>query len=127
VAPVCWPGDAALLRVLLRNLVDNALRHSPPGARIEVQVGGDALLTVEDSGPGLDAATAAGLGQRFVRGAEALGSGSGLGWSIAQRIAQVHARRPRSRSCNRSSAIPPSAACRPRSSSAPSPGTTRWC
>jgi len=88
--PQPLPGDAALLRVLLRNLVDNALRHSPPGARIEVQVGGDALLTVEDSGPGLDAATAAGLGQRFVRGAEALGSGSGLGWSIAQRIAAGH-------------------------------------
>jgi two-component system, OmpR family, sensor histidine kinase QseC len=86
-------GDATLLSILLRNLVDNALRYSPPGARIAVTVsadGGVPQLTVEDSGPGLDDAALQRLGQRFQRGLGHDASGSGLGWSIVRRIADVH-------------------------------------
>lgn len=86
-------GDATLLAVLLRNLVDNALRYSPPGARIEVSVravDGRALMRVEDSGPGLSADRAQRLGRRFERGQGQDASGSGLGWSIVQRIAEAH-------------------------------------
>jgi len=91
--PCTVQGDATLLGVLLRNLVDNALRYSPRGARIDVTVrsaGGQALLQVEDSGPGLPADQAQRLGRRFERGLGHEESGSGLGWSILRRIAEAH-------------------------------------
>jgi len=91
--PCAVQGDATLLGVLLRNLVDNALRYSPPGARIDVTVrsaDGQALLQVEDSGPGLPADQAQRLGRRFERGLGHEESGSGLGWSIVRRIAEAH-------------------------------------
>jgi two-component system, OmpR family, sensor histidine kinase QseC len=90
-APAVAQGDALLTQVLLRNLLDNALRYSPPGTPVTVSVDGDAgwRLTVEDGGPGLDAAGLARLGQRFQRGDTSAASGSGLGWSIVQRIAAL--------------------------------------
>lgn len=83
------PVPEALATVLLRNLVDNALRYSPIGAevRITVQHG---LYCVEDSGAGLSDGDIARLGERFFR---VLGSGqpgSGLGWSIVTRIARLY-------------------------------------
>jgi len=83
-------GDQALLAVLVRNLVDNAIRYSPRGARIRIAVAkedGCTRLDVEDSGPGMSEVQLARLGERFFR---VLGSdqvGSGLGWSIVRRIA----------------------------------------
>jgi two-component system sensor histidine kinase QseC len=91
--PCTVRGDATLLGVLLRNLVDNALRYSPAGARIDVSVQpvqGQALLRVEDSGPGLPPEQAQRLGRRFERGLGHEESGSGLGWSIVQRIGEAH-------------------------------------
>jgi two-component system sensor histidine kinase QseC len=82
-------GDETLLGLLLRNLVDNAIRHAPPGAPIRVVLqtrGGDGELRIADGGPGLDEAQRARLGERFFR-AEARGDGSGLGWSIVRRCA----------------------------------------
>ena len=89
-------ADETLLAVLLRNLVDNALRYSPDGARIEVRVGvdGDRVrLQVDDSGPGLPEADRRRLGERFFRVLGSGRSGSGLGWSIVQRIAAVQGAR----------------------------------
>ena len=86
-------GDAALLDALARNLVDNAIRYSPARARIQVGLarqGAQVLLTVEDSGPGLTEAQAARLGERFFRVLGTGEAGSGLGWSIVQRIAAAH-------------------------------------
>jgi two-component system sensor histidine kinase QseC len=77
---------------LLRNLVDNAVRYSPARAGVEVRVarrGEEALLQVHDSGPGLTDAERARLGERFFRVLGSGQSGSGLGWSIVRRIAQV--------------------------------------
>ena len=91
--PCSVQGNRALLEVLLRNLIDNAIRCSPEGARmlIGVQCGtGQAVLSVEDSGPGLSEADCRRLGERFFRIPGSLESGSGLGWSIVRRIAQVH-------------------------------------
>ncbi len=86
-------GDEMLLGALLRNLVDNAVRYGPAGARINVTTAaqhGQAVLVVEDSGPGLSEHDIARLGERFARGSGHEESGSGLGWSIVRRIAQVH-------------------------------------
>ena len=91
--PSSLPGNETLLAVLVRNLVDNAVRYSPPGARVKVAVSqqaGHVVLSVEDSGPGLEDADRERLGERFFRLPGSLESGSGLGWSIVQRIAAVH-------------------------------------
>ncbi|WP_127998444.1 ATP-binding protein [Piscinibacter defluvii] len=87
------PGSAPLLAALLRNLADNALRYSPDGARVQVQlepVATGVHLRIEDSGPGLADAERARLGERFFRVLGSGASGSGLGWSIVRRIAEVH-------------------------------------
>jgi two-component system sensor histidine kinase QseC len=91
--PCRIPGNETLLGVLVRNLVDNAVRYSPPSARIKVAVErqqGQVVLTVQDSGPGLAEAERQRLGERFFRALGSLESGSGLGWSIVRRIAAVH-------------------------------------
>jgi two-component system sensor histidine kinase QseC len=84
-APCLVVGNEALLTVLLRNLLDNALRYSPHGATVQVSVAAGpqgTRLTVDDSGPGLSDDDKTRLGQRFFRVL-----GSGLGWSIVRRIA----------------------------------------
>lgn len=86
-------GDEALLAALGRNLVDNAIRYSPEAARITVRIersGREVVLGVDDSGPGLADADLAQLGQRFFRPGGAEAPGSGLGWSIVQRIVAAH-------------------------------------
>ncbi|CAM3576226.1 ATP-binding protein [Polaromonas hydrogenivorans] len=91
--PCTIPGNETLLAVLVRNLVDNAVRYSPAAAHIRVDVqqqNGQVVLHVEDSGPGLDDADRQRLGERFFRVTGSLESGSGLGWSIVRRIAAVH-------------------------------------
>ena len=82
--------------MLVRNLLDNALRYSPPGATIAASVQAlstGVLLRVQDSGPGMSEEQMSHLGERFYR---VLGSdqpGSGLGWSIVRRIAAAHGAR----------------------------------
>lgn len=86
-------GDAILLHVLVRNLSDNAVRYAGPGARIVTRLvaeGGNFSLFVEDSGPGLGAEERAKLGMRFYRQSGMAESGSGLGWSICERVCQLH-------------------------------------
>jgi two-component system sensor histidine kinase QseC len=86
-------GSETLLAVLVRNLVDNAVRYSPRGARILIAVQhseGRLSLRVEDSGPGLSDDDLRRLGERFFRVPGNDENGSGLGWSIVKRIAAVH-------------------------------------
>jgi two-component system OmpR family sensor kinase/two-component system sensor histidine kinase QseC len=88
-------GDAPALAVLLRNLVDNAVRYTPPGGQVQVTVSADAegvALCVDDSGPGLSEAEQARAFDRFWRGEASAAStaGSGLGLAIVQGIAQRH-------------------------------------
>jgi two-component system sensor histidine kinase QseC len=86
-------GEPALLDALLRNLVDNALRHGGAGGRVSVTVtrdGREVVVRVEDAGPGVPDAEIGRLGQRFYRAAGARGTGSGLGLSIVARIVELH-------------------------------------
>jgi two-component system sensor histidine kinase QseC len=85
-------GDAELLRALLRNLVENALRHGAPRqVRVNIrEADGSAVLAIADDGKGIPTAERAAVLQRFRRGAGADFSGSGLGLSIAYRIAELH-------------------------------------
>lgn len=84
-------GDEFLLGLLLRNLLDNALRYSagPVEIRLE-QHGSAASLQVQDHGPGIAASARGRVFERFHREMGTQSSGSGLGLSIVQRIAQLH-------------------------------------
>jgi two-component system sensor histidine kinase QseC len=84
-------SQPALLGVLLRNLLDNAIRYSPQEARIRLTLAknGAPSITLEDSGPGLSAEQQSRLGERFFRVLGSDESGCGLGWSIVRRIAQA--------------------------------------
>lgn len=84
-------GDATLLKVLLRNLVENAHRYSPEGTTITVRVerAPQPVLMVEDEGPGIDEAKSGELSKAFVRMDRRYG-GIGLGLSIVTRIVQLH-------------------------------------
>lgn len=86
--PLAMPPG--LVGVLVGNLVDNAQRYSPEGASIHVQWHATPRpqLVVQDSGPGLNTADLARLGDRFFRVAANGADGSGLGWSIVRRLAQ---------------------------------------
>ena len=100
-APVVVLGDEERLRQVVANLVQNALRHTPPGTPVTVAVGASeavARLSVRDEGPGLRPADAARVFERFFRAdpSRARGSGgSGLGLSIVASIAQRHGGRAR--------------------------------
>lgn len=86
------PGDATLLRVLLRNLVENAHRYSPEQAVIALAIhphDGAVELVVDDQGPGIDEAKRGELSKAFVRMDSRYG-GIGLGLSIVTRITQLH-------------------------------------
>jgi signal transduction histidine kinase len=87
-------GDRQLLAQVLINLVENALRHTPPGARIEVSVLGDAhhvVLQVRDDGPGIPHSERARVLQRFVRLESSRSTpGHGLGLSLVAAIAAAH-------------------------------------
>jgi two-component system OmpR family sensor kinase len=86
-------GDPESLRVMLGNLVDNAIRYSPAGGRVDVAVLHEdhcALLTVVDEGPGIPAADRGRVFDRFFRGSELDVPGSGLGLAIVRSIADRH-------------------------------------
>ncbi len=86
-------GLPALLQVMLRNLLDNAVRYSPAGTQVVVAIGrrqGKPCLSVSDDGVGLPEEELAKVSQRFYRPLGTAASGSGLGLSIVQRIAAIH-------------------------------------
>jgi signal transduction histidine kinase len=81
------------LHRLTINLLENALRHTPPGTSINVEtraIAGEATLVVEDDGPGVPAELAPTLFERFVRGAGDRGGSFGLGLAIVKAVAETH-------------------------------------
>lgn len=85
--------NPVLLRILLRNLVDNAVRHTQPGTSVWVSITnqqGLVCLSVNDDGPGIPAVELTRVSERFYRPLGTSASGSGLGLSIVYRIAEIH-------------------------------------
>jgi two-component system, OmpR family, sensor kinase len=90
-------GDPQALRALVSNLIDNALRYTPAGGRVDVAVGAEkagAAFSVRDTGPGIAPADQARVFDRFYRGHSAAGAtavpGSGLGLAIVKSVAERH-------------------------------------
>lgn len=87
-------GDPAALGILVRNLVDNAVRYSPEGSLVRVQLRpgatGKVELSVLDEGPGIPPEQAERIFERFYRGESGRGDGAGLGLAIVRRIVELH-------------------------------------
>ncbi len=91
--PVFINGNALMLRELLSNLIDNALRYTPAGGSVTVRLrreDGLAVLEVEDTGPGIAPAERGHVFERFYRILGNSAPGSGLGLAIVREIAQQH-------------------------------------
>ncbi|MCU5773413.1 two-component system sensor histidine kinase PmrB [Erwiniaceae bacterium BAC15a-03b] len=90
--PLTVQGDAVLLRLMLRNLLENASRYSPAGSHISVELAAlqqGVVLEVRDEGPGIEENAAQDLTKAFRRMDQRYG-GSGLGLNIVMRIVQLH-------------------------------------
>lgn len=94
IEPTLVLANVDAMGVLIRNLIDNALRHAPAGARVEIVCHpgdeGDAVLTVRDDGPGIPEAECERVFERFYRVSGSKETGSGIGLSLVARIARMH-------------------------------------
>jgi signal transduction histidine kinase len=88
--PVWVRGNAEMIRRAIRNLVENALRYTPPGTTVEVNVAKDGSVFVSDEGPGVPAAERELIFQRFWRKDRRRSGGAGLGLAIVRRIVEAH-------------------------------------
>ncbi len=91
--PCLMQGNALLLGELVANLLDNALRYTPPGGDILVSLQcerGSWALAVQDSGPGVPASELGNLGMHFHRLDPSIPDGCGLGLAIVREIARIH-------------------------------------
>jgi signal transduction histidine kinase len=96
IRPARLRGSAALLAIMLRNLLDNAIRYSPAGGRVQVDCGTLAAgveITISNQGAGIPITERDRVFDRFYRIVGTESSGSGLGLSIARRIAELHGAR----------------------------------
>ncbi|MBC5783693.1 sensor histidine kinase N-terminal domain-containing protein [Ramlibacter sp. USB13] len=90
-APVRLAGSRDALHLILRNLLDNAVKYTPAGGRVDIALGRDAQgawLAVEDSGPGIPEAERDRVFDRFYRVAGSEAEGSGLGLAIVRTVAE---------------------------------------
>ena len=96
IGPACALGETAALRRAALNLVENAVKYTPPGGGVELSLScgdGHALLTVRDTGAGIDPADAERIFEPFVRLDTARArdtGGAGLGLAIARSIVVSH-------------------------------------
>lgn len=89
-APVPVRGNAEAIGRAVRNLVENALAHTPPGTAVDIEVGADGVLCVSDCGPGVAPADREVIFRRFWRRDRRRPGSAGLGLSIVARIAEMH-------------------------------------
>jgi two-component system OmpR family sensor kinase len=86
-------GHAEALRILVRNLLENAVKYTPPGGKVDLDIrrmGASLVLSVEDSGPGIPEQDRARALDRFYRVPGSAVTGSGLGLAIVKSIAELH-------------------------------------
>jgi two-component system sensor histidine kinase QseC len=92
-SPALTHGNATLLQVLMRNLIDNAIRYTPEHGQVHISTQVDAqqaIFTVEDTGPGVAPELYDRIFDRFYRELGNTATGSGLGLSIVQQIVELH-------------------------------------
>jgi signal transduction histidine kinase len=85
-------ADPTLVRLILSNLIENAVDHAPPGSEVQVVLSQDdhfGWVTITDQGPGIPSSERGRVFERFFRGVHARGSGSGLGLAIVEEAARV--------------------------------------
>jgi two-component system OmpR family sensor kinase len=91
--PSTVSGSEDALRILLNNLIDNAVRYTPGGGRVTTSVardGDDVQVLVEDTGPGIPDEERERVFDRFYRGQNVGASGTGLGLAIVAQVAEMH-------------------------------------
>ena len=89
IQPIMTKGEPVLIATMIRNLIDNATRFTPPGGRVDIGVfreGSEAVLQIEDTGPGIPSGDIARIFEPFFRGSQPTEDGTGLGLSIVKRI-----------------------------------------
>ncbi|MBO9580617.1 MAG: sensor histidine kinase [Sphingobium sp.] len=89
-APLVTLGSPVLLGLALRNLIDNAIRHTPSGTAIRVATEADGSIHVQDNGPGVETGAQDRVTTRFWRADQSRADTAGLGLSIVDRISAVH-------------------------------------
>jgi two-component system, sensor histidine kinase len=95
-APVRVHGDATRLEQVIANLLDNAVKYTPPGGRVDVTIvadGPDAVLTVRDTGIGIHPDALSSIFDLFVQGSQTVArseGGLGLGLTIVKRLVALH-------------------------------------
>ncbi|MEO8062461.1 MAG: ATP-binding protein [Pseudomonadota bacterium] len=92
-AAVTIAGERQSLITLIDNLIENAIKYSPPGSSVVMRViadAGGAQLSVADAGPGIPEALRERVFERFYRAPQQTQSGSGLGLAIVRAVAEVH-------------------------------------
>jgi two-component system OmpR family sensor kinase len=86
-------GEAMDLAIMLRNVLDNALRHTPAGGRIDINLyreDDNAVIRIDDAGPGIAETDLQRIFEPFFRGSHSVDEGTGLGLSIVHRIVEKH-------------------------------------
>jgi signal transduction histidine kinase len=88
--PVIVTGNAEEMSDAVRNIVENAVLHTPEGTEVTVGVSPDGAITVNDQGPGVPAEERSNIFRRFWRGKGVATPGAGLGLSIVAEIVRLH-------------------------------------
>lgn len=88
--PILVKGNAEMIRRATRNLVENALHHTPEGTAIEIIVGQDGSISVIDNGDGVPPENRESIFKRFWRRSTRASGGAGLGLSIVKKIVEAH-------------------------------------
>jgi len=89
IEPIATPGEPVMIATMVRNLIDNAVRFTPAGGRVDIGVyreGSEAVLQIEDTGPGIPPDDIDRIFEPFFRGSRPTEDGTGLGLSIVKRI-----------------------------------------
>ena len=89
IEPLATKGEPVMVATMIRNLLDNAVRFTPQGGRVDIGVyreGNEAVVQIEDTGPGIPSGDIDRIFEAFFRGSRPAEDGTGLGLSIVKRI-----------------------------------------